>query len=84
MILCWHSLAWEQYLYWQAHDKKIVKSINRLIKEIMRDPFKGIGKPEPLKHNLQGWYSRRIDLTHRLVYKVEGNNLLIAQCRFHY
>ena len=84
MILRWHEKAWLQYLYWQDTNKKTAENINKLIKEIMREPFTGIGKPEPLKHQWQGWWSRRIDSVNRLVYKVDGDNLLIAQCRFHY
>lgn len=76
--------AWEDYLYWQQIDKAILKKINQLIKEITRTPFEGIGKPEPLKENLAGFWSRRINLEHRLVYKVEGNTLYILQCRYHY
>lgn len=76
--------AWEDYLYWQKTDKKILKRINQLIREIQREPFKGIGNPEPLKFNWTGYWSRRIDLEHRLVYKVQGDTLSIAQCRYHY
>ena len=76
--------AWEDYLYWQKTDKVILKRINQLIREIEREPFTGIGKPEPLKHQLAGFWSRRIDNCHRLVYAVEGDTLLIAQCRDHY
>jgi toxin YoeB len=76
--------AWEDYLYWQKQDRKMVDRINKLIKEIQRDPFEGIGKPEPLKHALAGFWSRRITDEHRAVYKVEGDALLIAQLRFHY
>ncbi|MFB3132211.1 MAG: Txe/YoeB family addiction module toxin [Rhodothermales bacterium] len=76
--------AWDDYLYWQKTDKKILKRINTLIKEIVRDPFEGIGKPEPLKHELSGAWSRRIDAAHRLVYLVEADTLVIVQCRFHY
>jgi len=76
--------AWEDYLYWQKADKKMVKRINQLIRDIQREPFKGIGSPEPLKFNWSGYWSRRIDLEHRLVYKVEGDTLSIAQCRYHY
>ena len=76
--------AWEDYLYWQRTDKKILKRINLLIKEIQRDPFQGIGKPEALKFNWTGYWSRRIDLEHRLVYKVKDDSLFIAQCRYHY
>lgn len=76
--------SWEDYLYWQKTDKKTLKRINQLIKEIKRDPFSGIGKPEPLKFQLQGCWSRRIDQEHRLVYEIENNNLIIIACRFHY
>ena len=76
--------AWEDYLFWQATDKKKLKRINALIKDIQRDPFKGIGDPEPLKFNWSGFWSRRIDKEHRLVYAVEGDELQIAQCRYHY
>ena len=76
--------AWEDYLYWQKTDKSIVKRINGLIHDIQRSPFDGIGKPEPLKHALSGFWSRRINDEHRLVYAVEGNVLRIAQARYHY
>ena len=76
--------AWEDYLYWQSTDNAILKKINSLIKEIERTPFEGSGKPEPLKHNLAGWWSRRINLEHRLVYKIENDTVVILQCRFHY
>jgi toxin YoeB len=76
--------AWEDYLYWQKTDKKLVNRINTLIKDIMRDPFDGIGKPEPLKHALSGYWSRRINDEHRIVYKFDGEALLIAQLRYHY
>jgi len=76
--------AWEDYLYWQKTDKKIVKRINTLIKDIKRGPFEGIGKPEPLKHALSGYWSRRINEEHRIVYKVYDDSLLIAQLRYHY
>ena len=76
--------AWEDYLYWQKTDKKMLKRINLLIRDIQREPFKGIGNPEPLKFNWTGYWSRRIDLKHRLVYKVQGDTLSIAQCRYHY
>ena len=84
MILSFADDAWEDYLYWQQEDKKILKKINRLIKEIQRDPFEGLGEPEPLKYNWSGYWSRRITIEHRLVYKVTDNSLLIAQCRYHY
>jgi len=77
--------AWEDYLYWQAQDKRIVKRINELIEATKRDPFSGIGKPESLKHALSGFWSRRITEEHRMVYKLEGEDaLLIAQLRYHY
>ena len=76
--------AWEDYLYWQTQDKKTLKRINLLIQDIMRSPFEGIGKPEPLRENLAGWWSRRIDDTNRIVYKIEDSNVVIAQCRTHY
>lgn len=80
----WDLDAWEDYLYWQQHDKKNLKRINQLIKEISRNPFEGIGKPEPLKENLSGLWSRRIDEEHRLVYIVEENNVIIFSCKGHY
>ena len=76
--------AWEDYLYWQTQDKKILKRINLLIKDIARNPFSGLGEPEPLKYNWQGYWSRRINIEHRLVYKVTDKSILIAQCRYHY
>ena len=84
MILSFADDAWEDYLYWQQNDKRILKKINRLIKEIQREPFEGIGEPEPLKYNWSGYWSRRITIEHRLVYAVRGDSLLIAQCRYHY
>jgi len=78
------ELAWEDYLYWQKTDKQMLKRVNELIKAILREPFTGIGKPEPLKHGLSGYWSRRINDEHRLVYKVTEDALLIAQCRHHY
>lgn len=84
MILTWADYAWEDYLYWQTQDKKTLKRINLLIKDIMRHPFEGLGEPEPLRHNWQGFWSRRIDLEHRLVYQVRGDTLFVAQCRYHY
>lgn len=84
MKLIFAENAWEDYLYWQKTDKKILKRINMLIKEISRDPIEGIGKPEPLKHALSGYWSRRINDEHRIVYKIEGESMLIAQLRFHY
>jgi toxin YoeB len=76
--------AWEDYLHWQKTDKKLLNKINELIKAIIRTPCEGIGKPEPLKHGLAGYWSRRINDEHRLVYKVQDDSLLIAQCRYHY
>ena len=84
MKLVFSDQAWEDYLHWQKHDRKMVERINRLIREIQRTPHEGIGKPEPLKHALAGWWSRRIDDEHRIVYRVEGDALQIAQLRFHY
>ncbi|NBQ56917.1 MAG: Txe/YoeB family addiction module toxin [Opitutaceae bacterium] len=82
--LVFSTKAWEEYLYWQGTDEKQVRRINQLIKEVMREPFSGIGKPEPLRHALQGYWSRRIDSEHRLVYKVVDEQLWVAQVRFHY
>lgn len=79
-----HADAWEQYLYWQSQDRKTLERINTLIRDCQRDPFKGTGKPEPLKRQLSGSWSRRIDDTHRLVYRVAGNELQIIACRYHY
>ncbi len=84
MILSWAETAWEDYLYWQATDKKMLKRINALIADMLRHPFTGIGEPEPLKHNWSGYWSRRINLEHRIVYKVVENGVIIAQCRYHY
>lgn len=82
--LFWHPSAWEDYLYWSETDKKLLKKINDLIKAIDRDPFNGIGKPEPLLHGLKGYWSRRIDCEHRLVYSVNQEILTILSCRHHY
>jgi len=76
--------AWEDYLYWQRTDAKIISRINLLLKEITRNPYVGVGKPEPLKHALQGYWSRRMNAEHRIVYKRAGNQILIAQLRYHY
>jgi len=84
MKLVFAEEAWEDYLYWQKQDKKILKRINLLIKEISRHSFEGIGDPEPLRHNWSGYWSRRITREHRLVYKVVDDALWIAQCRYHY
>ena len=84
MVLIFTENAWGDYLFWQKTDKKIVKKINGLIKEIQRTPFEGTGKPEPLRYDLAGYWSRRIDREHRLVYQVVENELLVYACRFHY
>ena len=84
MVLTFTENAWGDYLFWQKTDKKIVKKINGLIKEIQRTPFGGTGKPEPLRYDLAGYWSRRIDREHRLVYQVVENELLVYACRFHY
>jgi toxin YoeB len=84
MIISWAEKAWEDYLYWQSIDKKILKRINTLLKEISRQPFEGVGDPEPLKHQWSGYWSRRIDREHRLVYKVTAENIIVVQCRYHY
>ena len=76
--------SWEDYLYWQDTDKKMVSKINALLKDISRHPFSGMGKPEPLKHKYKGYWSRRINYEHRLIYQVKGDEILIAKCRFHY
>lgn len=84
MKLVFSSRAWEDYLFWQATDRKLLLRINELIQETTRSPFKGAGKPEPLKHVLAGYWSRRITDEHRMVYRVERDALLIAQLRYHY
>lgn len=84
MKLIFSEQAWDDYLHWQAHDPKLVARINGLIKECVRTPFKGTGKPEPLRGALSGWWSRRITQEHRLVYRPSEDGLLIAQCRYHY
>jgi toxin YoeB len=80
----WHDRAWDEYLCWQSQDKKTLKRINLILKDIDRSPFSGIGKPEPLKHERQGYWSRRIDDVNRIVYKVENEQIIIAQCGTHY
>ena len=80
----WSDNAWEDYLYWQTQDRKTLKRINDLLRDIERDPFGGIGKPEPLKHEWQGYWSRRINETDRLVYRVNNDQLEVAACRSHY
>ena len=84
MILSWTADAWEDYEYWQKTSKDKIKQIGKLIKAIKRDLFEGIGKPEPLKHDLAGYWSRRIDHEHRLVYEVQDDAIIIVQCRYHY
>ena len=84
MNVSFKPVAWEQYLYWQATDKVMFKKINRLIKECVRHPFEGTGKPERLRGDLSGFWSRRIDREHRLVYRVTQSALEIVQCRYHY
>jgi toxin YoeB len=84
MKLIFSEHAWEDYLYWQRTDRKTLARINKLIKEIQRTPFEGTGKPEPLKHGLSGYWSRRINDEHRIIYKIDSNSLLIAQLRYHY
>lgn len=82
--LAWTDAAWDDYLYWQEQDKKTLKRINKLISEIKRSPFEGIGKPEVLKENLSGFWSRRIDESHRLVYAVDEFRITVISCRYHY
>lgn len=84
MIKIWSDEAWDDYMYWHTQDRKTVNRINRLIKSIDRNAFDGIGKPEPLKHNYQGFWSVRIDETNRLVYRIENGELYIVSCRYHY
>lgn len=82
--LAWTEEAWKDYLYWQTQDKKSLKRINKLIADLKRNYFKGIGKPEPLKENLSGFWSRRIDDTNRLVYAIDEQYITIISCRYHY
>lgn len=84
MKLVWADEAWQDYLWWKKNDSRIHKRVNRLIEGIGKDPFRGIGKPEPLKHEWAGYWSRRITEEHRLVYKVAQGKILIAACRYHY
>ena len=84
MNLIFSDNAWDDYLFWQKTDMKMVKRINALIKNVQRSPFEGIGKPEPLKHALSGYWSRRINDEHRMTYKVGSDSILIAQLRYHY
>jgi toxin YoeB len=83
-LLCWTDESWRDYVYWQSQDKKTLKRINKLIADVKRSPFEGIGKPEPLKENLSGFWSRRIDELNRLVYVVEESSITIISCRYHY
>ena len=76
--------AWDDYQHWAQHDRAMLKRLNRLIEDCIRSPFEGIGKPEALREDFSGWWSRRIDEEHRLVYQIRGDDLIIAQCRFHY
>jgi toxin YoeB len=82
--LVFSEQAWEDYLYWQKTNRKVLARINQLIQEIQREPFRGIGKPELLKHTFAGYWSRRINDEHRIVYKIQGDSVLIAQLRYHY
>jgi toxin YoeB len=84
MIIAWSNQGWEDYLHWQQHDKQLLKRINNLIKDIQRHPFAGLGDPEPLKHHWSGYWSRRINIKYRLVYKVADATLIVVQCRYHY
>lgn len=84
MNLLFTQEAWEDYLYWQKTDKAILKRLNALFKDMKRDPFNGSGKPEPLKYDLAGYWSRRINSEHRVVYKVSNDTIVVVQCRYHY
>lgn len=84
LLLSWTDDAWDDYLYWQTQDRKTLKRINKLINDVKRSPFEGLGKPEPLKENLSGFWSRRIDDTNRLVYALDDKALTIISCRYHY
>lgn len=83
-MISWTDDAWDDYVYWQTQNKKTLRRINALIKDCQRSPFKGVGKPEPLRYNLSGYWSRRIDDVNRLVYCFENDNLVIISCRYHY
>jgi toxin YoeB len=83
-LLAWTNTAWDNYIYWQTQDKKTLKRINKLLTDIKRDPFSRIGKPEPLKDNLSGFWSRRIDDTNRLIYAIDDEKITIISCRYHY
>jgi toxin YoeB len=84
MLKMWTDIAWEDYVYWQSQDRKTLRRINALLQAIDRDPFSGIGKPEALRHDRQGYWSRRIDDQNRIVYRVEGEMIIIVQCGSHY
>ena len=84
MKLLWYERAWEEYLFWQTQDKKTLKRLNQVLKDIQRSAFEGIGKPEPLSGDLSGWWSRRIDDSNRIVYRLEDSSILIASCKGHY
>lgn len=84
MDICFHKYAFEDYIFFQKNDIKTAERINKLLKEVARTPFAGIGKPEALKHNLSGFWSRRISNEHRLVYAVRNNSIYVLQCRYHY
>ena len=84
MIIIFSEISWNEYVFWQKNDKQKLNKINELIKDISRNPFEGIGKPEPLKFKYTGYWSRRIDEEHRLIYKVEQDEIQIVKCRFHY
>jgi len=83
-LLAWTDDAWADYLYWQGQDKKTIKRINKLITDTKRSPFEGIGKPEPLRENLSGFWSRRVDESNRLVYAINDSHITIISCRYHY
>ena len=84
MSLLWTDDAWEDYMYWQSQDRKTLKRVNQIVRDIQRSPYEGIGKPEPLKGDLSGWWSRRIDEKNRVVYRLKNGSTEIAQCRGHY
>lgn len=84
MYKLWSDKAWEDYIYWQVQDKKTLKRINELLRDIERNPYSGIGKPEPLRGTLSGCWSRRVDDTNRIIYRIDNENLVILQCRGHY
>jgi toxin YoeB len=84
MMISFQKRAWEDYLYWQASNKSVLAKVNKLIKDISRNPYEGIGKPEPLRYELAGYWSRRIDEEHRITYKITDTQIIIVQCRHHY